>query len=91
MMTFGITDYPSLGFREDLVGVGSASMATSSWAEPFGCVSRLVKQLQGKAEKKTLRPHIKEEKVKEEKKLRPPCKEGKGDTSEEEEDSCRLS
>lgn len=58
-MTFGITDYPSLGFREDRVGVGSASMATNSWAEPFGCVSRLLKQLSGKEE--TIK--VKEEKI----------------------------
>ena len=47
-MTFGITDYPSLGFREDMVGVGPNAMATTSWAEPFGCVSRLIRELGGK-------------------------------------------
>lgn len=44
-MTFGITDYPSLGFREDMVGPNATS--TRSWAEPFGCLSRLIKQLGG--------------------------------------------
>ena len=46
-MTFGITDYPSLGFREDMVGVGPNAMATTSWAEPFGCMSRLIRELGG--------------------------------------------
>ena len=47
-MTFGITDYPSLGFREDKVGVGPNTVPTTSWAEPFGCLSRLVRELGGK-------------------------------------------
>ena len=48
VMTFGITDYPSLGFREDLVGTGPVSMATNSWTETYGALSHLAKQLQGK-------------------------------------------
>jgi hypothetical protein len=48
IMTFGITDYPSLGFREDMVGVGPNAIATTSWAEPFGCLSRLFRELGGK-------------------------------------------
>lgn len=80
-MTFGITDYPSLGFREDRVGVGSASTATNSWTEPFGCVSRLMKQLSGKEEG----PKVKEEKV--EVKVEPKNKEKKTD-DEQEEDTC---
>ena len=44
-MTFGITDYPSLGFREDMVGVGPNAMATTSWAESFGSLSRLMREL----------------------------------------------
>ena len=62
-MTFGITDYPSLGFREDMVGVGPTAMATSSWAEPYGCMSRLIKQLEGTeggGEKKQTEPQGKE-------------------------------
>ena len=46
-MTFGMTDYPSLGFREDMVGVAPNATATSSWAEPFGCLSRLMRELEG--------------------------------------------
>ena len=66
-MTFGITDYPSLGFREDMVGVGPTAMATSSWVEPYGCMSRLIKQLQGKeggGEKKQAGAESKEVKIK---------------------------
>lgn len=79
-MTFGITDYPSLGFREDRV-VGSASTATNSWTEPFGCVSRLMKQLSGKEEG----PKVKE---KVEVKVEPKSKEKKTEGDEQEEDPC---
>ena len=50
-MTFGITDYPSLGFREDMVGVGPNAIATTSWAEPFGCLSRLFREKGGGKER----------------------------------------
>ena len=44
IMTFGIADYPSLGFREELGGVMGASTpsALGSWAAPYGSLSKFV-------------------------------------------------
>jgi len=44
IMTFGIADYPSLGFREELGGVMGASTPSTlgSWAAPYGSLSKFV-------------------------------------------------
>ena len=55
VMTFGIADYPSLGFRE---GVGSATgKAMDTRGAPFGALSNLVSML-GLNSKETEEPGV---------------------------------
>lgn len=44
IMTFGIADYPSLGFRDELRGMMGASTPSThrSLAAPYGCLSKFV-------------------------------------------------
>ena len=44
VMTFGIADYPSLGFRETLGGMVGAQTPSGSrsWSAPYGALSRLI-------------------------------------------------
>lgn len=44
VMTFGIADYPSLGFREG-VGPGASDKATDTSGAPFGALSKLMGML----------------------------------------------
>ena len=49
VMTFGISDYPSLGFRETLGGMGGAQTPSGSrsWSAPYGALSRLINEFVG--------------------------------------------
>lgn len=49
MMTFGVADYPSLGFREELAGVGGMTqdMASSSHNTLYGSLSKFILNLNG--------------------------------------------
>lgn len=48
LMTFGIADYPSLGFEEELGVGGMPGMADiGSSSSPLGCLSRFVSELTG--------------------------------------------
>lgn len=42
MMTFGIADYPSLGFKEELAGVGSMPQETGSCDSLYGSLSKFI-------------------------------------------------
>jgi hypothetical protein len=42
MMTFGIADYPSLGFKEELAGVGTMPQETGSCDALYGSLSKFV-------------------------------------------------
>ena len=45
LMTFGIADYPSLGFEEELGVAGVADVSSS--ASPLGALSKFVSELTG--------------------------------------------
>ena len=49
VMTFGIADYPSLGFREALGGMVGAQTpsGSKSWSAPYGALSRLINDFVG--------------------------------------------
>lgn len=42
MMTFGIADYPSLGFKEELAGVGEVKQDTGSCNALYGALSKFI-------------------------------------------------
>ena len=42
MMTFGIADYPSLGFKEELAGVGGMPQDMSSYDSLYGSLSKFI-------------------------------------------------
>lgn len=69
-----------------MVEVGPTAMATSSWAEPFGCMSRLLKQQQRGKEAAGGK-----ERRGEGKELQPPDKEKKKTDrdAQEEDDTCK--
>ena len=45
MMTFGIADYPSLGFKEELAGMGGFAQTAGSCNTLYGCLSKLASLL----------------------------------------------
>ncbi len=45
MMTFGIADYPSLGFKEELAGMGGLAPSGSTCDTLYGCLSKFVSVL----------------------------------------------
>lgn len=45
MMTFGIADYPSLGFKEELAGVGGMPQEMSSYDSLYGSLSKFIVSL----------------------------------------------
>jgi len=45
MMTFGIADYPSLGFKEELAGMGGFTQTADSCNTLYGCLSKLASLL----------------------------------------------
>lgn len=47
MMTFGIADYPSLGFKEELAGVGAMPQAMGSCNSLFGSLSKFILKMNG--------------------------------------------
>ena len=42
MMTFGIADYPSLGFKEELAGMGGPMQTTNSCNTLYGSLSKFI-------------------------------------------------
>lgn len=57
MMTFGIADYPSLGFKEELAGMGGPTQGTNSCDTLYGSLSKFICLLNS-----SLKPIVKEEK-----------------------------
>ncbi len=45
MMTFGIADYPSLGFKEELAGMGGMPQDISSYDSLYGSLSKFIVNL----------------------------------------------
>ena len=47
MMTFGIADYPSLGFKEELAGVGAMAQNMGSCDSLLGSLSKFILKVNG--------------------------------------------